>query len=56
MITLSEQNLQDLKAFINKIPTEIGLPLLEFFGKLQQEQAPKDGPTDAPVANLNKVD
>lgn len=56
MITLSEQNLQDLKAFINKIPTEIGLPLLEFFGKLQQEQGPKDGPTEAPVVNLNKVD
>ena len=56
MITLSEQTLPDLKAFINKIPTEIGLPLLEFFGKLQQEQAPKEGPTDAPVVNLNKVD
>jgi hypothetical protein len=52
MITLSEQNLADLKAFINKIPTEIGLPLLEFFGKLQQEQAPQE----APVVDLKKQD
>jgi len=55
MITLSEQNLQDLKAFINKIPTEIGLPLLEFFGKLQQEQNP--GPQiETPVVDLKKED
>lgn len=53
MITLSEQNLQDLKAFINKIPTEIGLPLLEFFGKLQQEQAPQ---SETPVVDLKKED
>jgi len=56
MITLSEQNLAELRAFINKIPTEIGLPLLEFFGKLQQEQAPKEGPIDAPVVDLKKED
>ena len=54
MITLSEQNLADLKAFINKIPTEIGLPLLEFFGKLQQEQqAPQ---SETPVVDLKKED
>jgi hypothetical protein len=41
MITLNEQQLADLKAFINKIPTEIGLPLLQFFGQLEAEQAPK---------------
>ena len=53
MITLSEQNLAELRAFINKIPTEIGLPLLEFFGKLQQEQAPQ---IETPVVDLKKED
>jgi hypothetical protein len=41
MLTLNEQQLNDLKAFINKIPTEFGLPLLTFFGQLEQEQKPK---------------
>jgi hypothetical protein len=40
MLTLNEQHLTDLKAFINKIPTEFGLPLLTFFGQLEQEQKP----------------
>ena len=53
MITLSEQNMQELNAFINKIPTEYGLPLLNFFGKLQQEQVPK---SEAPVVDLKKED
>lgn len=53
MITLSEQNLAELRAFINKIPTEIGLPLLEFFGKLQQEQ---QAPFETPVVDLKKED
>lgn len=38
MLTLNEQHMADLKAFINKIPTEFGLPLLTFFGQLEQEQ------------------
>ena len=38
MLTLNEQHLTDLKAFINKIPTEFGLPLLNFFGQLEQMQ------------------
>jgi hypothetical protein len=38
MITLNEQQLKELEQFINKIPTEFGLPLLQFFGKLAQEQ------------------
>ncbi len=42
MIQLNEQHLADLKAFINKIPTEFGLPLLTFFGQLEQAQAPKE--------------
>jgi hypothetical protein len=44
MLTLNEQHLTDLKAFINKIPTEFGLPLLTFFGQLEQEQKPKEEP------------
>jgi hypothetical protein len=39
MITLSEQNLAELKGFINKIPTEIGMPLLQFFNDLEKQQA-----------------
>jgi hypothetical protein len=42
MITLSEQNLKDLETFINEMPTKYGLPLLEFFAKLAQEQKPKE--------------
>lgn len=38
MITLNEQQIAELRAFINKIPTEFGLPLLTFFGQLEQEQ------------------
>jgi len=44
MLQLNEQNLAELRAFINKIPTEFGLPLLTFFGRLEQEQAPKEEP------------
>ena len=36
----------DLKAFINKIPTEFGLPLLTFFGQLELEQKPKEETED----------
>lgn len=38
MIQINEQQLADLKGFINKIPTEFGLPLLQFFGQLEAEQ------------------
>ena len=44
MLQLNEQQLTDLKAFINKIPTEFGLPLLTFFGQLEHEQKPKEEP------------
>jgi hypothetical protein len=46
MLTLNEQQLNDLKSFINKIPTEFGLPLLTFFGQLEHEQKPKDEKTE----------
>lgn len=41
MITLNEQHLKDLEAYINKIPTEFGLPLIQFLGKLNAEQNPQ---------------
>ena len=40
MITLSNEQLKDLEAFINTIPTQYGLPLIQFLGKLNAEQNP----------------
>ena len=40
MIQLTEENLQQLEQMINEIPTKFGLPLLQFFGKLVEEQKP----------------
>ena len=40
MITINEQQIKELEAFINTIPTAYGLPLLQFLGKLAQEQNP----------------
>jgi hypothetical protein len=40
MISINEQQLKDLEAFINQIPTQYGLPLLQFLGKLNAEQNP----------------
>jgi len=42
MLQLSEKDLNELQAFINKIPTEFGLPLLNFFSKLSEDQKPKE--------------
>jgi hypothetical protein len=42
MLQLSEDNLKELQAFINTIPTSYGLPLLQFFGKLAEDQKPKE--------------
>ena len=41
MITLSTEQLKDLEAFINQIPTAYGLPLLQFLGKINAEQNPQ---------------
>jgi hypothetical protein len=41
MITINEQQLKDLKAFINTIPTAYGLPLVQFLDKLNAEQNPQ---------------
>lgn len=41
MITLNEQQLKDLEAFINQMPTMYGLPLLQYLGKINAEQNPQ---------------
>ena len=41
MITLNEQQIKELEAFINTIPTAYGLPLLQFLGKLNADQNPQ---------------
>jgi hypothetical protein len=51
MISINEQQLKDLEAFINQIPTAYGLPLLQFLGKLNAEQNPKE---DAKVVDLKE--
>ena len=40
MITINNDQLKELEAFINQIPTQYGLPLLQFLGKLNAEQNP----------------
>jgi hypothetical protein len=40
MITINETQLKELEAYINQIPTAYGLPLLQFLGKIAQEQNP----------------
>ena len=40
MITINNDQLKELEAFINQIPTQYGLPLLKFLGKLNAEQNP----------------
>ena len=40
MITINQEQLKELEAFINQIPTAYGLPLLQFLGKLNAEQNP----------------
>jgi len=42
MITLSEDNLKELDAFFQEMPTKYGLPLLQYFAKLADEQKPKE--------------
>jgi hypothetical protein len=40
MLTLNEQQIKELEAFINTIPTAYGLPLLQFLGKINAQQNP----------------
>jgi hypothetical protein len=49
MITINQDQLKELEAFINQIPTAYGLPLLQFLGKLNAEQNPQT-PTESTEA------
>lgn len=41
MITLSEENIKELELFFQEMPTKYGMALLQYFGKLAEEQKPK---------------
>jgi hypothetical protein len=56
MITLNEQQLTELNQFCQELPTKYGVPLLQWFKQIQEEQNPKEqdftnNPND-PNANL----
>jgi hypothetical protein len=38
MITLSEEKLKELNAFIQEMPTKFGLPLIQFINQIIEEQ------------------
>lgn len=40
-IKITKEQLDELVKFINQIPTQWGLPLIQFFGQLQAEQNPQ---------------
>jgi hypothetical protein len=37
-ITLTEENIKQLDAFFQEMPTKYGLPLIQFFSKLNEAQ------------------
>jgi hypothetical protein len=41
MITLNEQQLTELNQFCQELPTKYGVPLLQWFKKIQDEQNPQ---------------
>jgi len=41
-ITLNEEQVKQLDAFIQELPTKYGLPLTQFLSKLAQEQNPEE--------------
>jgi hypothetical protein len=41
MITLNEQQLNELNQFCQELPTKYGVPLLQWFKQIQEEQNPK---------------
>ena len=42
MITLNEQQLTELNQFCQELPTKYGVPLLQWFKQIQEEQNPKE--------------
>jgi hypothetical protein len=41
MITLNEQQLNELNQFCQELPTKYGVPLLQWFKQIQDEQNPQ---------------
>ena len=41
-MTLSQENLKELEAYLLEIPAKFANPVLQFLGKIAQEQAPKE--------------
>jgi hypothetical protein len=41
MIKLNEEQLNELNQFCQELPTKYGVPLLQWFKKIQDEQNPK---------------
>lgn len=46
-IILDEQNVKDLEAFANELPTKYGAPLLNFLNRLANEQGQISTNTDS---------
>jgi hypothetical protein len=42
MITLNEEQLNELNQFCQELPTKYGVPLLQWFKKIQDEQNQKE--------------
>ena len=57
MITLNEQQLTELNQFCQELPTKYGVPLLQWFKQIQDEQNKKEEtPTEDWVNKLRKED
>lgn len=41
-ITLNEEQVKQLDAYFQEMPTKYGLPLIQFLSKLAQEQNPQE--------------
>jgi hypothetical protein len=46
MITLNEQQVKELEAYLMEIPAKFANPILGFLGKLAQEQNPQQVQTE----------
>jgi hypothetical protein len=45
-MNLTETHLKDLEAFLLEVPAKYANPILQFLGKIAQEQAPKEDVTE----------
>jgi hypothetical protein len=42
-MTLTNEQIQQLDAFIQEMPTKFGLPLIQFFNKIKEESEETNG-------------